>query len=62
MQWNVELIERDEDGLAFYLTQYKAFRLLSLQVDAPCKSSPIAPASKQATLVCLQRLPRYRAM
>ena len=43
MQWSVELVAKDEDGLAFYLTQYKAFRLLSLQVDASCKS----PKNKQ---------------
>lgn len=33
MRWAVELIPKDDTGLALYLDQYKPFRLLALQCD-----------------------------
>lgn len=38
--WTVEQILADEAGIAFYLDQYRAFRLLSLEKDPSGQSSP----------------------
>jgi len=32
-QWRVRALTRDEEDIAFYVTAYKAFRLLALQTD-----------------------------
>jgi hypothetical protein len=33
MGWSIEIITPDEEGINFYLTCYKPFRLLSLQAS-----------------------------
>ena len=34
----VEIVSPDDDGVKFYLTKYKPFRLLSLQECQACKT------------------------
>jgi hypothetical protein len=37
MEYAVELIEPDADGVEYYVTRYKAFRLAALQADPSCE-------------------------
>ncbi|KAF3764858.1 hypothetical protein M406DRAFT_70629 [Cryphonectria parasitica EP155] len=42
MGWTVERIAKDEAGIAFYLQQYKPFRLLSLERDPSAFGSTLS--------------------
>ena len=39
MQWTLKILEKDEDGVAFYLTHYRPFRLLALETDPSGESA-----------------------